>query len=51
VRKQLMLVEEVRLTKKRVEVRQPQTVVLRTEEARVERVVLSDGQAPGENHV
>jgi uncharacterized protein (TIGR02271 family) len=49
VRKQLMLVEEVRLTKTRVEVRQPQTVILRTEEAHVERVAVSDGNAPGEN--
>ena len=51
VRKQLMLVEEVRLTKTRVEVRQPQTVTLRTEEAQVERVALPDGHAPGENEI
>jgi uncharacterized protein (TIGR02271 family) len=49
VRKQLMLVEEVRLTKTRVEVRQPQTVTLRAEEAQVERVALPDSHAPGEN--
>ena len=49
VRKQLMLVEEVRLTKTRVEVRQPQTVVLRTEEARIERVDGLDTVIPNEN--
>jgi stress response protein YsnF len=49
VRKQLMLVEEVRLTKTRVEVRQPQTVMLRAEEAQVERVEWPDGHAPSEN--
>ena len=49
VRKQLMLVEEVRLTKTRVEVRQPQTVTLRAEEAQVERVALPDSHAPGKN--
>lgn len=38
VRKQLVLVEEVRLTRKQVEVRRPQQVVLRSEEARVEEV-------------
>ena len=48
VRKQLMLVEEVRLTKTRVEVRQPQTVILRTEEAHVERVASLDNFAPSE---
>ena len=49
VRKQLMLIEEVRLTKTCIEVRQPQTVVLRTEEARIERVAMPDSHAPGEN--
>ena len=49
VRKQLMLIEEVRLTQTRVEVRQPQTVTLRTEEAWVERVDMPDGNAPGKN--
>lgn len=49
VRKQLMLIEEVRLTKTCIEVRQPQTVVLRTEEARIERVARPDSHAPGEN--
>lgn len=48
VRKQLMLVEEVRLTKTRVEVRQPQTVILRTEEAHVERVDSLDNFAISE---
>lgn len=49
VRKQLILVEEVRLTKTRVEVRQPQTVTLRAEEAQVERVAFPDSHAPGES--
>ncbi len=48
VRKQLMLVEEVRLTKTRVEVHHPQTVILRTEEARIERVDGLDDFAPSE---
>lgn len=49
VRKQLMLVEEVRLTRTRVEVRRPQTVTLRTEAAQVERVEMPDGIALSEN--
>ncbi len=49
VRKQLMLVEEVRLTKTRVEVRHPQTVLLRTEAAHVERVDGLDDFAPSES--
>jgi uncharacterized protein (TIGR02271 family) len=51
VRKQLMLVEEVRLTKTRVEVRRPQTVTLRTEAAQVERVDGPDAIAPNESQV
>lgn len=38
VQKQLMLVEEVRLRRKQVEVRRPQPVILRREEVRIERV-------------
>ncbi len=50
VRKQLMLVEEVRLTRTRVEVHQPQTVVLRTEEAHIERIDTPEGTPLNENH-
>ena len=49
VRKQLMLIEEVRLTRTRVEVRQPQTVVLRTENARIERSDTLDEAPLNEN--
>jgi uncharacterized protein (TIGR02271 family) len=38
VQKQLMLVEEIRLSRRQVEVRRPQPVILRTEEVRIERV-------------
>jgi len=49
VRKQLMLVEEIRLTKTPVEVRHPQTVTLRTEEAHVERIDTLENIAPSGN--
>ncbi len=51
VRKQLVLVEEIRLTRKTVEARHPQVVVLRAEEARVERVGSDDNAAPVEGQM
>lgn len=48
VQKQLLLVEEVRITKTRAEVHRPQEVTLRSEEVHVERVDASGGSAQGD---
>lgn len=48
VQKQLMLKEELRITRQRIETHEPQTVTLRREEAMVERID-SQGQREGDN--
>jgi uncharacterized protein (TIGR02271 family) len=48
VEKRLMLREELRITRRRTETRQPQTVTLRKEEATIERIP-ADGSRGGTN--
>jgi len=47
VEKRLMLKEEVRVSKRRAEVREPQTVTVRIEDVKIERVPVEGGPAGG----